>query len=61
MNKYADLRHEVRNFCSDDAQSGSCKDQEQQAAFRRIVEKLDAVSAGFGFDPPSGCTLFFSA
>ena len=24
-------------------------------------DELDAVSAGFGFDPPSGCTLFFSA
>ena len=24
-------------------------------------DELDAVSAGFGFDSPSGCTLFFSA
>ena len=24
-------------------------------------DELDAVSAGFGFDTPSGCTLFFSA
>ena len=24
-------------------------------------DELDAVSAGFGFDFPSGCTLFFSA
>ena len=24
-------------------------------------DELDAVSAGFGFDPPSGCTLMFTA
>ena len=45
MNKYADLRHEVRTFCSDDAQHGSCKDLEQQSSFRRIVDKLDEISA----------------
>jgi len=35
-----------------------CRDQEGKAL---SPNELEAVSAGFGFDFPSGCTLFFSA
>lgn len=45
MKKYADLRAEVRRFCSDAAQCGLCNDPEQQAAFRRITDRLDSISS----------------
>ena len=44
MKKYAELRAEVRRFCSDAAQCGLCNDLEQQAAFRRITARLDEIS-----------------
>ena len=45
MNKYVELRAEVRRFCSDSAQCGLCNDPAQQAAFQRITDRLDAISA----------------
>ena len=44
MNRYDSLRSEVRQFCSDSAQNGLCSDPEQQAALKRITDRLDEIS-----------------
>ena len=41
MNKYQNLRTEVRAFCPDDAQGGTCKGAEQAASFDRMNERMD--------------------
>ena len=41
MEKYQELREEVRSFCPEDAQGSLCKGAEQLASFERINERMD--------------------